>query len=197
MQEELKKPGTHINKDWVHPDIKRRRRLSAEAWAKRDIDLSDVTTSLNPPKEAPQANWRDPDPAPEPIEELLRIPHITIDQIAKMKKITPDAVRAAAVDLRIPMDAGIAAAIAQASTEAQFRDAYAKTDLATSGMVSQYAEYELIDNLDDRIAVMLDDQVPMVVMYNMARKLDPSMSYEQLKLQIAKLSAPKVATTHG
>lgn len=187
VQEERQKPGTHINAKWVHPDIKRRRKMLADSWKRREIDASDVQTALNPPPQPKNADWRDPGPAPEPIEELLRIPNITIDQVARMKQITPDEVRAAAVELRIPIDAGVAAAIGRASSPDNMRNAHRLTELATSEIVSRYADYEIFENIDERISAAMDDAVPMVAIFRLAKQLDPTITYEQLRQRVEKL----------
>jgi len=107
LQEELKRPGTHVGPDFVPPHEQKRR--AAEA---RQRELArDLQAKIN--RKVKQAN----EPARESVETLGR-QGVFIRQIAKMKKMRPDQViaelTALGVDPVPPMDAADALARAGA-----------------------------------------------------------------------------------
>jgi hypothetical protein len=92
VREEREAPGTHYNpRTWVHPSDKRRHEEIEARWALR---------KRRPGKESAGTKNRE---APESIDELIQ-QRVPSKQIAMMKKVDIEVVRARAAELNIPLD---------------------------------------------------------------------------------------------
>lgn len=106
VAEELAKPGTHYNaKKWVHPSQKRIDAVISERWKERSKKVDDKAKVEPVNREAP-----------ETVEELLT-QRVSSRQIAMMKGITVDEVRAIAANAGIPVDNEIPSSPVSASPE--------------------------------------------------------------------------------
>lgn len=92
VQREVTTPGSEYKPDeWIHPYDKRWREDVEERWAARGQRFEG--------EEAEAAQRATPRTAPEPLDDLIRLPGMSIAQVAKMKNITEDEVRIRAAAL--------------------------------------------------------------------------------------------------
>lgn len=92
VREETEKPGTHYDPaTWVHPSAKRRMAETSRRWSKRNRATKEDY--------APRASIE----APESLEDLIR-QGVPSKQIAMMKRVAVEDVRAVAEAIGVPLD---------------------------------------------------------------------------------------------
>lgn len=103
VKEELQTPGRHYNPaTWVSPEVSRNQAKFTKLWANREHRKKHI--SADQPNTNTKRQWADPGPAPEPIEQLLRMEGMTAHQVANMKQISLEEVYEAAHALGIALD---------------------------------------------------------------------------------------------
>lgn len=105
VKEELQTPGRHYNPaKWVSPEVARHQAKFNKLWETRVIKTKPLTTPADHTEEEYRKHWAVPAPAPEPIEQLLRMEGMTAQQIANMKQITLEQVYETAHKLGVALD---------------------------------------------------------------------------------------------
>jgi len=105
VQEEITTPGTHYRpEEWVHPGQRRQVAEVKDRWAARNEKARPARPSSNAKPKARKE-------APETLDDLISA-GVNVAQIAKMKRITPDEVRARAAELGVLLDGSVLAAAA-------------------------------------------------------------------------------------
>lgn len=142
LHEERRTPGTHFNADtWQHPTKKRHDAELAERWAKRPKRAG---IPINRPVPA--------GPAPESLEELLA-QQVPAKQIARMKGISEEEVRAAAEELGLTLDGRQLVPTVDAAEAARNREAEA-LQLAQERMELQRRSRPDIEDMEERILTL-------------------------------------------
>lgn len=96
LEEEKREPGTHFDpKTWVGPTEKKEKERLGKLWEERKQSSFEGFDLDKPVEESniDRSGWVKPEPASETIEELLRLPGMTDEQVAKMKGIEIEEVR--------------------------------------------------------------------------------------------------------
>lgn len=197
LEEEIESPGKHTT-GWEHPDAVRYRNEMHERWQQRSFDLQrgnreqEIESAFS--DEPASASWVEPGEAPEHVAELLSLPGITIGQVARMKNMTPEEVRQIAIDLRIPVDAGIMAEIAQLNMDnavdrrevtANPEGVREKIDRGTVLQSSKVNTYKDLGRLEVRVLAMADDGVTPGKIVLAMREEMPDLTYERVSRIIA------------
>lgn len=170
VREEYDKPGTHYDpKTWVPPTHRRRMEKIAESWAARG---KRSRSGHSKPKEAK--------PAPESLDSLIeqRVPS---KQIAQMKGITAEEVKARADFLGLPID-GVAPSLA-ANPADRLADVRRQdeADYAKARQMGQRGPHAEIENIVERVAACA------------AEGMTPGAIAAALKPEYPGLTGPKVA----
>lgn len=179
VNEEQKVPGSHFDPiAWINPNQKRFYDQLAILWAGRanKTRVGSPDELLKPVAKSDhldRSSWNDPGPAPEPVEELLQLPGMTIAQVAEMKHLSMDEVHAIAVQCRIPIDASVAAEIARGSIELANRNVETETDMIRARLNT----YPEIESLEDRIYCMMDDNLTAGMILQALKPSVPHLTY--------------------
>lgn len=142
VREERDNPGTHFNpKTWQHPSLVRRLKACEEAWAGRT--KAERYRPLRP---------EDRQPAPETLEELIE-QGVPSKQIAEMKGVTIDAVKAAAVRLGIPLDGTYVRSVSGADQMADIRNQEAQQAAAAQKAMQAGSAKSITDRINELASV--------------------------------------------
>jgi hypothetical protein len=107
VKEEQRTPGRHYDPEtWVNPEKTRKAARVAERWSERQAErkTDSRTFEKHQPLEQTRADWVDPEVAVEPIEQLLKMPGMNVQQVANMKKMSVEEVQEYAKKLHIAVD---------------------------------------------------------------------------------------------
>ena len=93
VKEEIRNPGTHYDpKNWVSPEVNRRKKKIAKLWSDRIVlDIDPRHFSADPVVR--NRSFAEPEVAAEPIHLLLQMEGMTVEQVASMKQISVEDVR--------------------------------------------------------------------------------------------------------
>lgn len=175
VQEEITTPGTHYKPDaWVHPGQRRLVAEIADRWANRNAKTRTARPTGKPQPKAPKD-------APETLDELI-YQMIGVAQIAKMKRITADVVRARAAELGIPLDGSVLAMAAAAKrmptpTESEEEIAQRAEDLRLLG-ANAYGD--LGDDMKGRVLAVSGDNRPPRDIVKILGPAFPGLTYQKV-----------------
>lgn len=184
VQEEITVPGMHYKPAaWVHPGESRAVADVADRWAARNAKSRPSRTVAKP---------KAPKETPETLDELI-YDGVNVAQIAKMKRITPDAVRARAAELGVPLDGSIlAAAAAKRRMPSPTEDEEEIAEKAEALRILGANDYgDLGDDMKARVlAISADGRPPRDIVKILAGAF-PTLTYQKVTRLIdeAKLAA--------
>ena len=176
-REERETPGTHFDRSkWVHPTQKRMNAEVATKWSARAR------------QSRPDFGSFEPQIAPESIEELIN-QRVGSKQIAEMKQITVEEVRAKAAEMGVPLDGQIVAPVSPADRMADVRKADAELD----AKLTEIAKEEAIDafeklSLQEQVKALKDEgaETPEALL-EVLKEFHPKLTIAGVKSALKKL----------
>ena len=176
VSEELENPGKHT-KNWVNPIVKRKNDELLAKWRIRTDRIDERKFSGPKKREQKIEEKRKLGPAPESVEELLKMPHMTVEQVALMKQISVDDVRQIAANARIAIDHHVAEMMRNASAS-KIPGLQKMVDSQTVADISSIYTYPQLSTMEERIDAMLDDRIKPGMIAAALKESFPAISYQ-------------------
>lgn len=176
VAEELEHPGKHT-KNWVNPIIRRKNDELLAKWRTRTDRIEERKFSGPKKREQKVEEKRKMPPAPESVEELLKMPHMTVEQVALMKQISVDEVRELAAHARIAIDHHVAEMMRNSSAS-KIPGLQKMVDSQTVASISSIYTYPELSTMEERIDAMLDDRIKPGMIAAALKESFPAISYQ-------------------
>jgi len=105
VKREINNPGSEYKpSEWKSPEKARKEAKLAQLWSERKAVPIRASAFHRTDPEASKKEWANPEIAPEPIEQLLRMEGMTVEQVARMKNMSVEEVQEKAAKLHIAID---------------------------------------------------------------------------------------------
>jgi len=190
VKEELQTPGRHYNPArWVSPEIARHQEKFNKLWADRVIKTKPLSAPVDQSEEDYRKHWVNPEPAPEPIEQLLRMEGMTAQQVANMKQISLEQVYEISHKLGVALDHSAASELYPELGDPlnrfkSLKEIQAKIDKHLDEKVAPLRKGNSADlDLESRVGQLLSDDPtlePETILRVVGRRY-PTATLEQIK----------------
>lgn len=173
VQEEITAPGTHYKPaEWVHPAQRRHEAEIAERWSVR-------TERLGAGRRDNSAARPERREAPESVEQLIR-QGVSSRQIAKMKRISEEDVRAMAAEMGVPLDGNIIADAFYRQSQRQQEEADISRQAEDLRLANKKDYAELGDDLEARVLFMASDGLKAREIVKILGPAFPGLQYQKV-----------------
>lgn len=171
VREEKAKPGTHYDPtQWVHPAEVKIQAAIDQAWAERQQRIDDKVVSRHMPMVAPES-----------IEELIQ-QRVPSKQIAKMKRVDIEEVRAVAARIGVPLDGQFVRRVSAVDRLADIRDEETQREASLEHQMARQTPSgdSETSGLEDRVLdLYLDGQSPQEIAAALASEF-PNLTYQKV-----------------